>query len=109
MDAVHFLPYGEHVSTCGRIADQRFPARWTDRRRETTCCECQVLMTDLGDLPQRACPYPWSVEDCAQLPCTPAPSDPASEEGDADSVPEFGCLCNSETECDFHRSKRSKR
>lgn len=49
---VHFLPYGSYVASCGRIEDQRYPERWTDLRRKTTCAECQAQMTDLGDLPR---------------------------------------------------------
>ncbi len=55
-DSVHFLPYGSYVAACGRIEDQRFPQRWSDLRRETTCGECQSQMTDLGDLPRVAPP-----------------------------------------------------
>jgi hypothetical protein len=47
----HFLPYGAYVAACGRISDDRYPERWTDQRRLTTCAECQAQMTDLGDLP----------------------------------------------------------
>jgi hypothetical protein len=51
---VHFLPYGSYVASCGRIEDRRYPERWTDLRRETTCGECQCQMTDHGDLPPAA-------------------------------------------------------
>lgn len=51
--AVHFLPYGSYVASCGRIEDRRYPERWSDLRREVTCGECQDQMTDLGDLPPR--------------------------------------------------------
>jgi hypothetical protein len=56
MTAVHFLPYGSYVAACGRIEDQRFPERWSDRRRDTTCADCQAQMTDLGDLPPAVTP-----------------------------------------------------
>ena len=54
--AVHFLPYGSYVASCGRIEDQRYPERWSDLRRETPCAECQAQMTDLGDLPTPVAP-----------------------------------------------------
>lgn len=48
---VCFLPYGAYVASCGRIEDQRYPERWSDRRKDVTCADCQAQMTDLGDLP----------------------------------------------------------
>lgn len=51
MSAVHFVPYGSYVASCGRIEDQRYLERWTDLRKDTTCADCQAQMTDLGDLP----------------------------------------------------------
>jgi hypothetical protein len=48
---VHFLPYGSYVASCGRIEDRRYPERWSDLRRNTTCADCQAQMTDHGDLP----------------------------------------------------------
>lgn len=48
---VCFLPYGSYVASCGRIEDRRYPDRWSDRRKDVTCAECQAQMTDVGDLP----------------------------------------------------------
>ena len=50
-DAIHFLPYGSYVASCGRIEDQRQPDQWSDERKYVTCAECQAQMTDRGDLP----------------------------------------------------------
>lgn len=47
-----FLPYGSYVTSCGRIEDHRFPHRFSDERRKTTCGDCQAQMTDHGDLPE---------------------------------------------------------
>ncbi len=59
-ETVHFLPYGSYVASCGRIEDQRHPARWSDLRRDTTCGECQAQMTNYGDLPPVATNPPAS-------------------------------------------------
>ena len=51
-EPVHFIPYGSYFAPCDYIADQRFPDRQTELRREVTCGNCQAHMTDLGDLPE---------------------------------------------------------
>lgn len=55
-EAVHFLPYGAYVASCGRIEDRRYPELWNDERRYVTCAECQAQMKDLGDLPEAVAP-----------------------------------------------------